>query len=133
MFISVSGVLNNIIINSYHTSLHLLSRNNFFHLRTRFFFNFWQNKNILKFHSDCLTDFNSRPQYKLWLKPVAEQQFLYGHHVMKSGLGRITEGTTQYQGVIVYSMNDLPLVRSYHLVNRYPFIVFYIIHFSLNC
>ena len=29
---------------------------------------------------------------------------------MKSGLGRITENTPQYQGVIVYSMSDLPLV-----------------------
>ena len=39
--------------------------------------------------------------------------FLYDHHVMKSGLGRITENTPQYQGVmcvIVYSMADLPLV-----------------------
>ena len=49
-------------------------------------------------------------QYKVWLKPAAEQQFLYGHHVMKSGLGRITENTPQYQGVVVYSMSDLPLV-----------------------
>lgn len=49
-------------------------------------------------------------QYKVWLKPSAEQQFLYGHHVMKSGLGRITEGTPQYQGVVVYSMSDMPLV-----------------------
>ena len=49
-------------------------------------------------------------QYKIWLKPSAEQQFLYGHHVMKSGLGRITENTPQYQGVIVYNMADLPLV-----------------------
>ena len=29
---------------------------------------------------------------------------------MKSGLGRVTEGTEQYQGVVVYSMSDLPLV-----------------------
>ncbi|BFZ22921.1 hypothetical protein BsWGS_25960 [Bradybaena similaris] len=48
-------------------------------------------------------------KHKVWLKSSAEQQFLYGHHVMKSGLGRITEGTEQYQGVIVYNMNDLPL------------------------
>ncbi|KAK2192819.1 hypothetical protein NP493_22g05011 [Ridgeia piscesae] len=48
-------------------------------------------------------------KYKIWVKSSAEQQFLYGHHIMKSGLGRITEGTTQYQGVVVYSMNDLPL------------------------
>ncbi|XP_059146102.1 60S ribosome subunit biogenesis protein NIP7 homolog isoform X2 [Physella acuta] len=48
-------------------------------------------------------------KHKVWLKPNAEQQFLYGHHIMKSGLGRITEGTEQYQGVVVYNMEDLPL------------------------
>ena len=49
-------------------------------------------------------------QYKIWVKPSGEQSFLYGNHILKSGLGRITENTPQYQGVIVYSMNDLPLV-----------------------
>ena len=43
------------------------------------------------------------------LKPTAEQQFLYGHNVTKAGLGRITENTDKYSGVVVYSMNDLPL------------------------
>ena len=47
--------------------------------------------------------------YKIWLKASAEQQFLYGHNVTKSGLGRITENTDKYQGVVVYSMQDLPL------------------------
>jgi len=46
---------------------------------------------------------------KAWLKPNAEQQFLYGHHVLKSGLARITEGALQNVGVIVYNQNDLPL------------------------
>lgn len=45
----------------------------------------------------------------MWLKPSAEQQFLYGHNVMKSGIGRISESTQKYSGVVVYSMNDLPL------------------------
>lgn len=44
------------------------------------------------------------------MKPGAEQSFLYGNHVLKSGLGRITENTMQYQGVVVYSMADMPLV-----------------------
>merc|ERR1712222_114378 len=35
-------------------------------------------------------------QHKIWVKASAEQQFLYGHHVMKSGLGRITENTPKY-------------------------------------
>jgi len=29
---------------------------------------------------------------------------------MKSGLARITDGTFQYQGVVVFSMSDVPLV-----------------------
>ena len=49
-------------------------------------------------------------QCKLWVKPGAEQSFLYGNHVLKSGLGRITDNTPQYQGVVVYSMGDVPLV-----------------------
>lgn len=60
-------------------------------------------------------------KHKIWVKPSAEQQFLYGHHIMKSGLARITEGTSQYQGVVVFSMNDLPLVCNiveYIIVSR---------------
>ncbi|KAL4423664.1 hypothetical protein ABPG75_000965 [Micractinium tetrahymenae] len=48
-------------------------------------------------------------KYKVWVKPSAEMQFLYGNHVLKSGLGRITEGTPGYTGVVVYSMSDVPL------------------------
>ncbi|NXG16039.1 NIP7 protein, partial [Grallaria varia] len=48
-------------------------------------------------------------KYKVWVKPGSEQSFLYGNHVLKSGLGRITESTAQYQGVVVYSMADVPL------------------------
>uniref|UniRef100_A0A7N4PMR6 60S ribosome subunit biogenesis protein NIP7 homolog n=1 Tax=Sarcophilus harrisii TaxID=9305 RepID=A0A7N4PMR6_SARHA len=48
-------------------------------------------------------------KHKVWVKPGAEQSFLYGNHVLKSGLGRITENTNQYQGLVVYSMADVPL------------------------
>ncbi|NXG67422.1 NIP7 protein, partial [Hemiprocne comata] len=50
-----------------------------------------------------------RLSYKVWVKPGSEQSFLYGNHVLKSGLGRITENTAQYQGVVVFSMADVPL------------------------
>ena len=39
--------------------------------------------------------------------------FLYGNHVLKAHLGRITEDTPEHQGVVVYSMNDVPLVTSF--------------------
>jgi 60S ribosome subunit biogenesis protein NIP7 len=35
--------------------------------------------------------------------------FLYGNHVVKSGLGRITENTPANAGVVIYSMSDVPL------------------------
>ncbi|NWW38196.1 NIP7 protein, partial [Panurus biarmicus] len=54
-------------------------------------------------------------KYKVWVKPGSEQSFLYGNHVLKSGLGRITENTAQYQGVVVYSMADVPLVSAWPL------------------
>ncbi|XP_023238724.1 60S ribosome subunit biogenesis protein NIP7 homolog [Centruroides sculpturatus] len=48
-------------------------------------------------------------KHKVWLKPNSEQQFLYGNHVMKSGLARITDNTEKYQGVIVCTMSGLPV------------------------
>lgn len=62
-----------------------------------------------RMHITALNYLSPYAQYKVWIKPVAEQQFLYGHNVLKSGLGRITESTPQYQGVVIYSMNDTPL------------------------
>ncbi|KAJ1470114.1 hypothetical protein T484DRAFT_1918140 [Baffinella frigidus] len=41
-------------------------------------------------------------KYKVWVKPSSELSFLYGNNVLKAGLGRITENTAQYQGVVVY-------------------------------
>lgn len=65
--------------------------------------------NKFKLHITALFYMAPYAQYKIWVKSSYEQQFLYGNNVPKSGLGRITENTPKYQGVIVYSMNDLPL------------------------
>ncbi len=48
---------------------------------------------------------------QVWIKPNGEMPFLYGNHVLKAHLGRITEDTPEHQGVVVFSMNDIPLVR----------------------
>ena len=47
--------------------------------------------------------------FKVWVKPNQEQAFMYGAHISRSGLGRITENTPQYQGVAVFSMSDIPM------------------------
>lgn len=62
-----------------------------------------------RLHVTCLDHVAQHAQYKIWLKPSAEQSFLYGNHVLKAGLGRITEDTPQYHGVVVLNMADVPL------------------------
>lgn len=46
---------------------------------------------------------------KIWIKPNGEMPFLYGNHIVKAHLGKITEDTPEHQGVVVYSMADVPL------------------------
>ncbi|GAU34954.1 hypothetical protein TSUD_312850 [Trifolium subterraneum] len=48
-------------------------------------------------------------KHKVWLKPQSEMSFLYGNHVLKSALGRITENVSAGDGVVVFSMSDVPL------------------------
>ena len=62
-----------------------------------------------RLHVTCLDYIAQHAQYRVWLKPSAEQSFLYGNNVLKAGLGRITEDTPQYQGVVVMNMADVPL------------------------
>ncbi|KAK9265839.1 hypothetical protein L1049_027072 [Liquidambar formosana] len=52
---------------------------------------------------------SSNAKHKVWLKPTAEMSFLYGNHVLKGGLGRITENMVPGDGVVVFSMSDVPL------------------------
>ncbi|XP_054266793.1 60S ribosome subunit biogenesis protein NIP7 homolog [Macrosteles quadrilineatus] len=65
--------------------------------------------NKFMLHITALSYLAPYAQHKIWVKPSAEQQFLYGNSVTKAGLGRITENTQRYDGVIVYSMSDIPL------------------------
>eukprot|EP01097_Dermamoeba_algensis_P005321 TRINITY_DN3381_c0_g2_i1.p1 TRINITY_DN3381_c0_g2~~TRINITY_DN3381_c0_g2_i1.p1 ORF type:complete len:181 (+),score=32.93 TRINITY_DN3381_c0_g2_i1:46-588(+) len=62
-----------------------------------------------KLHITALAVIAPFAQYKVWVKPSAEMSYLYGNHVLKSGLGRITDNTPSNQGVVVYSMSDIPL------------------------
>jgi 60S ribosome subunit biogenesis protein NIP7 len=50
---------------------------------------------------------------QVWVKQPGELPFLYGNHVVKAHLGRITEDTPEHQGVVVYNMSDVPLVRPF--------------------
>jgi 60S ribosome subunit biogenesis protein NIP7 len=63
-----------------------------------------------RLHVTALEYLSQYAKYKVWVKPSAEMSFLYGNHVNKQGLARMTENTPQYAGVVVYSMaSDIPL------------------------
>jgi 60S ribosome subunit biogenesis protein NIP7 len=62
-----------------------------------------------RLHVTALEYLSQYAKYKVWLKPSAEMSFLYGNHVTKQGLARMTENTPQYAGVVIYNMADIPL------------------------
>lgn len=51
----------------------------------------------------------TQPRAQVWIKPNGEMPYLYGNHVVKAHLGRITEDTPEHQGVVIFSMSDVPL------------------------
>lgn len=62
-----------------------------------------------RLHATALDYISQYAKHKVWVKPSQEMGFLYGNHITKSGLARMTEKTPQYAGVVVYNMADLPL------------------------
>jgi 60S ribosome subunit biogenesis protein NIP7 len=63
----------------------------------------------IKLHITALPLLAKYAKYKIWVKPGGEQVFLYGNNVLKTHVAKMTENTPQYQGVVVYSMTDVPL------------------------
>jgi hypothetical protein len=49
-------------------------------------------------------------KHKVWIKPNGELPFLYGNHVVKAHLGRISDDTPEHAGVVVLSMSGTGLV-----------------------
>ena len=62
-----------------------------------------------KLNVTCLDHLAKYCKYKIWIKPNGEQTFLYGNHVLKGHLARMTENTPANQGVVVFSITDIPL------------------------
>lgn len=57
----------------------------------------------------CLDYLARLAQYRVWLKPSGEQHFVYGNHVVKAHLRRITEGAPMNAGVVVMNEQDVPI------------------------
>lgn len=63
-----------------------------------------------KLHITALDHIAPHAKFKVWVKSNGEMPYLYGNHVVKAHVGRMSEDTPEHQGVLVYSMNDTPLV-----------------------
>ncbi len=50
-------------------------------------------------------------KYKIWLKNTSEMSYVYGNNILKAHIAKMTEDIPEYQGVVVMSSNDIPLVR----------------------
>lgn len=67
-------------------------------------------------------------KYKIWLKNTAEMSYMYGNHVLKAHINKMTEDTPEHQGVIIYSASDLPLVSDcdyFEICESHYIILFY--------
>lgn len=70
---------------------------------------FTKNSQQFRLHITALDYMSNLALYKIWVKSSAEMSFLYGNHVLKSGMARMTENCPQFAGCVVYNMNDIPL------------------------
>lgn len=62
-----------------------------------------------RLHITCLDYLAQHAKYKIWIKPNGELPFLYGNHVVRAHLGRITDDTPEHAGVVVLSMSGTAL------------------------
>ncbi|KAK5996181.1 60S ribosome subunit biogenesis protein NIP7 [Cladobotryum mycophilum] len=60
-------------------------------------------------HITALPVLAEHARYKMWIKPNGVMPFLYGSNVVKAHIGRFTEDCPEHQGIVVYSMDDVPL------------------------
>ncbi|UZJ55390.1 hypothetical protein CBS101457_004710 [Exobasidium rhododendri] len=62
-----------------------------------------------RLHITALDYLAQYAKFKVWIKPNGELPFLYGNHVVKAHLGRITDDTPEHAGVVILTMNNIPL------------------------
>ncbi|GMM35998.1 ribosome biosynthesis protein [Saccharomycopsis crataegensis] len=62
-----------------------------------------------RLHITALDHLAQHARYKIWIKPNGEMPFLYGNHVLKAHVGKMSDDIPEHAGCVVYSMNDNPL------------------------
>ncbi|ODQ82835.1 hypothetical protein BABINDRAFT_11193 [Babjeviella inositovora NRRL Y-12698] len=62
-----------------------------------------------RLHITALSYLAQYAKYKVWIKQNGEMPFLYGNHVLKAHIGKMSDDIPEHAGVVVYSMHDIPL------------------------
>lgn len=62
-----------------------------------------------RLHITSLSVLAQYAKYKIWIKQNGEMPFLYGNHVLKAHVGKMSDDIPEHAGVIVFSMHDVPL------------------------
>ncbi|KAH3903472.1 60S ribosome subunit biogenesis protein NIP7 [Saccharomycodes ludwigii] len=62
-----------------------------------------------RLHITALQILSEHAKYKIWVKQNGEMPFLYGNHVLKAHVGKMSDDIPEHVGVIVYNMHDIPL------------------------
>jgi 60S ribosome subunit biogenesis protein NIP7 len=57
----------------------------------------------------CLDLLSMYSRHKVWVKSTGEMPYLYGNHVIKAHVARMTENIPQYAAVCVYNLGGIPL------------------------
>ena len=63
-----------------------------------------------RIHVTALEAIAPHARYKVWIKSNGEMPFMYGGNVVKAHIGRWSEDCPEHQGVVVFNMDDTPLV-----------------------
>ncbi|PNP56284.1 hypothetical protein THARTR1_03809 [Trichoderma harzianum] len=62
-----------------------------------------------RIHITALPILAEHARHKLWIRPNGVMPFLYGGNVVKAHVGRYSEDCPEHQGLVIYTMDDVPL------------------------
>ncbi|KAG5439917.1 hypothetical protein PCANB_000199 [Pneumocystis canis] len=65
--------------------------------------------NQFRLHISALDYLAKYSIYKIWIQKKSEMSYLYGNNVIRAHINKMSEGIPKYQGVIIFSINDIPL------------------------
>ena len=62
-----------------------------------------------RLHITCLDHLAQYACHRVWIKSTAEMSYLYGNHVLKAHVARMTDETPEHQGIVVCTAGEMPL------------------------